>query len=82
MNFIGSHDANEDGQISKEELMTAAFNAVDTSGDGKISEGEGRAAMNELGVDADTQQAVIDHVAQSDANGDGLISKDEAANAM
>src|SRR5512145_3308994 len=65
-------DTNKDGKISKDE-MTAQFDRLDTNKDGALSQEELAAAR--------AQYAGRQHHARFDANGDGLISRDEAKGA-
>ncbi|MFW6437537.1 MAG: EF-hand domain-containing protein [Armatimonadota bacterium] len=78
-------DANEDGVISRDEFEGPehAFTRLDTNEDGQITKDEGLAprqrAMGQGGPRGDVDPAdrwarLLDHC---DANGDGVISKDE-----
>jgi Ca2+-binding EF-hand superfamily protein len=79
-------DTNGDGAISREEAqghprIEQAFEAMDADKDGKVTEAEFRAAMESYREQkgGDKGRAVKDRWSKVDANGDGAISRDEAA---
>jgi Ca2+-binding EF-hand superfamily protein len=77
-------DTNHDGAISKEEALAAAqaridkqFAKVDTNHDGLITQEELRAAAQARRAEAKAKAAA--RFKAEDKNGDGFLSKDEAA---
>ena len=82
--WISQLDTNHDGAVSKEEATAAAqaridklFAKVDTNHDGLITQEELRAAAQARRAEAKAKAAA--RFKAADKNGDGFLSKDEAA---
>jgi Ca2+-binding EF-hand superfamily protein len=72
-------DANQDGEISAEEISgaSAALKALDRDGDGKLSMEEWRRPSPEA-----MAAEFVKRLMQSDKDGDGKVSKEEAPERM
>lgn len=81
--ILAAIDADQDGEISAEEIegASAALKALDKDGDGKLSMDEWRrpaGVRDQAGGGAEFVQRIM----QSDADGDGKITKEEAPERM